>query len=159
MSLYNYKYFISSRRFQRDKNRLKELVSIVKSYEPKSVLDVGCGIGNLVLSLREEGISAFGVDSAKALESFWHEDYFSFAEATKLPFEHKTFDLVVSSDFFEHIPEEDIDTVKSEMLRVGKRVIARVAYEDNITKKQALYHVTNKPKEWWENKLKGIELI
>jgi len=95
MSLYNYKYFISSRRFQRDKNRLKELVSIVKSYEPKSVLDVGCGIGNLVLKLREAGIEAFGVDSAESLESFWHKDYFSFADAKSLPFKEDEFDLLI----------------------------------------------------------------
>jgi ubiquinone/menaquinone biosynthesis C-methylase UbiE len=159
MSLYNHKYFISSRKFQREETRLNELVNIIKSYKPESVLDVGCGIGNLVLKLREEGIPAFGIDSAEALDFFWNEDYFSFAEATKLPFKDKMFDIVVSTDFFEHIPEEDIDTVKSEMLRVGKKVLSRVAYEDNITKRQSLYHVTNKPKEWWVIKLKGISLI
>lgn len=159
MSLYDYKYFMSSRRFQRRKDRLEELVGIIRTYNPTSVLDVGCGIGNLVLKLRELGIKAIGVDNAGDLKLFWKNDGFYISDASNLPFEDKSFDLVISTDFFEHIPEEKIDSVKSEMLRVGKKVIARVAYEDKLTKKQAQYHVTNKPKEWWNSKLERIELI
>jgi len=159
MSLYDYKYFMSSRRFQGSKDRLEELVDIVKTYNPTSVLDVGCGIGNLVLKLRELGIKAVGVDNAEDLKLFWKSDGFYISDASELPFEDKSFDLVISTDFFEHIPEEKIGSVKSEMLRVGKKVIARVVYEDKLTKGQAQYHVTNKPKEWWDSKLEGIELI
>jgi len=159
MSLYDYKYFMSSRRFQGSKDRLEELVDIVKTYNPTSVLDVGCGIGNLVLKLRELGIKAVGVDSAEDLKLFWKSDGFYISDASKLPFEDKSFDLVISTDFFEHIPEEKIDSVKSEMLRVGKKVIARVAYQRKLTRRQSQYHVTNKPKDWWEDKLEGIELV
>ena len=64
-----------------------------------------------------------------------------------------------SSDFFEHLPEEKIDSVVSEMKRVGKIVLSRVAYKDKLTRRQAMYHLTNETKEWWENKLEGVTLV
>ena len=136
------------------------MFSFVKKYDPKTVLDIGCGIGYFVEFLRKNGISATGIDSAPDLGHFWgKKQYFLQGDATKLPFEDNSFDLVFSSDFFEHVPEDKIDDVANEMKRVSKVVLARVAYEAKLDKIQARYHVTNKPKEWWENKLKGIELI
>jgi ubiquinone/menaquinone biosynthesis C-methylase UbiE len=160
--LYDMKYFRGSRKFQRRGGRLDELEKIILDYKPQTVLDVGCGIGFLVRRLRDNGIETTGVDFANVLPGVYWEDeetYFIVADAKNLPFKDKSYDVVVSSDFFEHLSEEDIDQVVSEMLRVGKVVLARVAYEAVITPKQARYHTTNKPKEWWEEKLKGIKLI
>lgn len=158
IDLYNHKYFRSSKKFQKDKVRLEELVKAIKECSPTTVLDVGCGLGILVRRLRQEGIQAQGTDFASALKEFWgkDEDYFQIVDAKALPFPDKSFDLVFSSDFFEHIPEEEIDTVLAEMQRVGKKVMACIAYEAQLTPNQALYHVTNKPKIWWEKKLPGV---
>lgn len=159
ISLYNSQYFHASKKFQKDTIRLEALVREIKQYSPKSVLDVGCGLGILVRRLRKDGIEAIGVDFASILkEKFWGKDelYFLIADAKQLPFKDKSFDLVFSSDFFEHIPEEEIDIVLKEMQRVGKKVMTCVAYEAKLTARQAEYHVTNKSKEWWEERLKGV---
>ena len=58
----------------------------------------------------------------------------------------------------EHIPEEEIDTVYSEMKRVGRHVIATIAFKDELTEEQEKYHVTNKSPRWWRNKLQGAEI-
>lgn len=161
MELYNDRYYRASKKFQFNKPRLDELVTLIQRYKPESVLDVGCGLGALVYELRKNNIRAVGVDSSSSLQHFWKKDvdWFHVADAGFLPFEYDSFDLVFSSDFFEHIPEEKIETVKNEMLRVGNVVLARVAYEAPLTKKQAMYHVTNMPKDWWEKKLEGIILV
>lgn len=161
VELYHAKYFSGSKKFQKNKSRLKEIADIVCSFEPKKVLDVGCGLGYLVRELRDRGIETYGSDFAVDLWKQKWLDYniFYHADAKQLPWPNQTFDVVVSSDFFEHIPEQDIDQVFSEMKRVGKKVIARIAYEDVLTPKQALYHCTNKPKEWWINKLPECQII
>jgi len=160
MELYNKKYFAGSRKFQKDGERLTELAYYIMRTSPKKVLDVGCGLGFLVNKLRDLGVEAHGVDFALALKEFyWDKPWFSISEAKNLPFKDKEFDVVFSSDFLEHLPEENIDVVVSEMKRVGKVVLARVAYEDKLTQRQAMYHLTNKPEDWWKEKLKGVELV
>lgn len=160
-SLYNSVYFRRSKKFQKNPGRLKDLVEIICSYEPRCVLDVGCGIGFIVNELRNRGVEAYGVDFAKSLlDEYWQDSpYFFLCDAKYLPFVDETFDVVFSSDFFEHILEGDIDQVVSEMKRVGGRVLTRIAYGNDLDRDQELYHITNKPKEWWVEKLKGVEII
>ena len=129
-------------------------------YFPDNVLDVGCGLGALVNLLRKYGVEAYGIDDAKVLpEKFWKEPYFSIADAKNLPYKDREFDVVFSSDFFEHIREQDVNKVADEMRRVGKIRIAEIAFETPLTARQSKYHVTNKPRDWWEEKLFGFEIL
>lgn len=157
--LYNKKYFKASFGFQADPKRIARFVETIDKYNPTNVLDVGCGIGSLVRALD----NATGVDFSPDLkERFWNNDpRFIEAEATGLPFQDDSFDLVFSSDFFEHIKEENIDKVASEMKRVGKRVITFVADDigEKLSYRQRLYHVTHKPLSWWKDRLVGIEVF
>ena len=43
------------------------IIKAVLNYEPKSVLDIGCGEGWLSRTLREKGVEAFGVDAIEKL--------------------------------------------------------------------------------------------
>lgn len=159
--LYNYYYFRKAgRRHQNKGRRLDALMGIIKSYSPKSVLDVGCGIGNLVLRMRDEGMVAYGTDFAPDLRTYWGDTpYMQVADAKSQPFPDKFFDLVISTDVMEHIPEEDIPAVAEEMKRVGNKVVALVAVEKKLNARQLLFHVTNKPLEWWVEHLPGIDVI
>ena len=154
--LYTNHYFSGSKRFQRSMKRLEDLYSNIKVFSPKTLLDVGCGIGYFVDYCRKHGIKAEGIDFAPSLKEYWWKDkpYFRIGEASELPFADKSFDIVFSSDFFEHVPEEEVSIVNKEMHRVGKVVIAKIAFEADLHNSQVLYHCTNKPKEWWVDKLK-----
>jgi ubiquinone/menaquinone biosynthesis C-methylase UbiE len=158
--LYDTKYFRATKKFAHNKKRLDEIINIVLSFEPKRVLDVGCGFGLLVRGLQACGVEAYGTDRATSLLEFWDDPtHFVIADSKSLPFKDKEFDVVISTDFFEHVPEHDIPFVYSEMQRVGKVVLARVAFERPLTAKQQRYHMTNKPKSWWEHKLQGAIFI
>ena len=162
LDLYNEKYFTASKVFQKNKTRIKYAFDLIKSYSPTSVLDVGCGMGPLVWKLNKNHIRAMGVDFALVLkEKFWSGPYFVCANAKALPFPNKSFDLIFSMDFFEHIEEKDIPLVLNEMKRVGHRIIAIVA--EDITGKQLigkarLYHCTHKTLDWWKNKLTWVDV-
>lgn len=161
-NIYDKVYHRRSRRFQSNKERLKERLDIIKKYKPKKVLDVGCGLGFLVDCLRANGLDAVGVDGSEALKEFWKGDYYQVADANSLPFNDNTFDLVISTDFFEHIPEDEIKQVYSEMKRVvkpGGKILASIAMDRPLVNYQYIYHVTNKPKSWWEKRLPGIIYI
>jgi ubiquinone/menaquinone biosynthesis C-methylase UbiE len=159
--IYNKKYYQASNRFQSEDKRLKYFVDLIKSYKPVRVLDVGCGIGYLVKRLNKDGVETIGIDFSEELNDFWgDDDNFFEMDAKQINFPDQSFDVVFSSDFFEHLEEGDIDKVASEMKRIGKHIIAFVA--DNIGEvlagRQLRYHPTHKPLMWWKNKLEGIEV-
>lgn len=158
--LYDKKYFRKSHRFQTSSKRIKPLCENILKYEPKVLLDVGCGIGSLVGELRKHGVEAYGTDFADTLKKTWNKPYYTISDARNLPFADATFDTVISTEFFEHVPEEQIEEVFLEMERVctGK-ILADIAYEDTLDRIQANYHVTNKPESWWRQKLPRVILI
>jgi ubiquinone/menaquinone biosynthesis C-methylase UbiE len=156
---YHEKYFTKSREFQTNQERINRLVSIIMEYNPKKVLDVGCGWGMVVKELRNRGIEAWGIDFAEPVSKFWEGDYYKVADAKEIPFPDNYFDIVFSSDFFEHIPEEEIDKVCEEMKRVGKQVVAVIPRLAVLNESQTYYHVTNKSFEWWKERLEGVKII
>ena len=74
---------------------------------PRSVVDVGCGMGRAVTLMARDGYDAFGVDVPQVAR-LW-ADYendprrFVSGDATALPFRDGVFDLAVSRGVIEHI--------------------------------------------------------
>ena len=75
------------------------------------ILEIGSGTGSLLSRLRADGYDAVGVDvNARLLEEArrWHADLpVQQVEGTSLPFPDASFDIVMSFDVFEHIPDSD----------------------------------------------------
>jgi len=108
--------------------------------------------------------ASFGVDvSEYALDNAPKEirANLGLINGTNIPFPDKSIDLCVSRGVLEHIPEESLDEVISEVMRVSKNQfievtggnteeIRRYAREWDIT------HVTIKPEEWWVRKLSSL---
>lgn len=74
---------------------------------PRTVVDVGCGVGRAVTLMARDGYEAFGVDVPQVAR-LW-ADYendprrFVSGDATALPFRDGVFDLAVSRGVIEHI--------------------------------------------------------
>ena len=90
------------------------------------VLDIGCGKGFLVHDFGVElpGLKANGVDiSAYAIENAMDEvkPYVQVANATELPFEDDSFDLVVSVNTLHNLRLPDLAQALREVERVGRR--------------------------------------
>ena len=136
----------------------------VKTYNPKTILDVGCGTGIIVKKLRDDGFDAVGIDfSPDAGKDI--PGYFKVADIMDIPYPDNSFDMVLCMGVLEHIREEDIDQAYSEMKRVGGKIIASIGLRPSnyfIMKngeKSPEYHITIKPMEWWEKKVPEIEII
>jgi SAM-dependent methyltransferase len=89
------------------------------------VLDFGCGAGQVVRALRENGVEAFGCDVfyeggnyRNAITPISRNEIVSEMRANLIPFESEFFDLVISNQVMEHV--EDLDHSLAEISRVLK---------------------------------------
>ena len=108
------------------------------------ILNVGCGWNEMVSELRKHGVeNAVGLDcSCPGADVL--------ASAHSMPFADKSFDLIISFDCMEHIPEEEIEETFLEFSRVCNSVLLKIALADTTTKIDGeTLHPCVKPKEWW----------
>lgn len=156
MDIYNKEYFNNIDKYASNERRLRYLVSKILKYKPQRVLDVGCGRGYLVKDLNNRGIKAIGIDISEYAGDLIPDFFARYDAVSFFPFGNKEFDVVVSTDFFEHLKESEIEKTYSEMKRVGKNILAQICFKKE---KIANSHFTVKPKTWWKEKLEECEII
>ena len=125
-------------------NEGKEYTNEIVRMRPASVLDIGCGWNEMVNNLKDKGIqNSVGLDcSCPGADVI--------ASAHDLPFEDNSFDLIISFDCMEHIPEEEVESCFSEFARVGKRIFIKICLTKNKTLIDGeTLHTCVKPKSWW----------
>jgi len=161
-------------------------IPIVKAwremFNPRNMLDVGCGRAQFVLAARMEGIEAYGFDFSewaitKGLVKGCKREWVKLWDATKAPWPYgdREFDLVIILDTLEHIYEEDLDTVLSEMYRVANKwIFLQIATVDGVREKGFILkrgepipldkdprtwagHVTVQPPSFWYDRLEEAD--
>jgi SAM-dependent methyltransferase len=136
---------------------------LMSNYDFKTVLDAGCGSGDVVRYLTSKGYDARGIELSKTVLEDFASDLLKKGivqqgSLTQLPFRDNEFDVVFSSEVLEHINEEDIPQVVAELCRVSKEIIfltISLRPSSNFNK----YHVNLKPRLWWENQFLKYDVI
>lgn len=154
-----------------DYSHAKDLCALLLDrYQFESILDVGCSHGWSVGFFQKRGRRAAGVDvSATAVERGrgLGRDL-RVASAAALPFRDGEFDVVMSTDCFEHLRPEDVDAAVGEALRVARRYVALKICprgdRNNWWKLLAggrRLHMCVRPLEWWKTRFTagGARLI
>ncbi len=134
----------------------QERAQALSELAPLSVLDIGCAKGYLVKHLRSLGIPAWGADVSDYCVRTSDPEvrpYLVLTDVTRggLPWSNQYFDLVVSYDVLEHIPEQELDRAVEEILRVGRRQLHYITCEEYQIGHDDT-HVTIKPLVWWREK-------
>jgi SAM-dependent methyltransferase len=128
-----------------------------------SILDVGCGKAFLLYEFTQAvpGVNVHGVDISRyGIEHAKPEvrPFLEVANATKLPFPDRSFDLVISITTFHNLYCYDLDKALREVERVGKRhkYIVVESYRNEEEKANLLYwqltcemFCTPQEWEWW----------
>ena len=128
-------------------NHGKDAFFLIKEWNVKSLLDVGCGHNEFVNAVKKLNIFSIGVDFACPSADI-------IADATNLPFEEKQFDVLTCFDMLEHLRSNDVDKVLTEFSRVSNRFIFSICYRPSDTKWMGHnLHPTVKDEEWWIDKI------
>lgn len=127
----------------------KEIVPLVLGLvQPKRVIDVGCGVGTWLSIFKEYGIEdIFGIDGDwvdKKMLQIPEEQFYSFDLKKPLKMDGK-FDLVVSLEVAEHLPQKSAKTFVDSLTRLGPVILFSAA----IPFQGGTDHINNQWPEYW----------
>ncbi|HVA31494.1 MAG TPA: class I SAM-dependent methyltransferase [Gaiellaceae bacterium] len=112
-------------------------VAAVAERKPESVLDVGCGVGDLTQRfVHELGAAVKAIDTSPRMVELARARGIDaqVADAEQLPFEDGTFDCVFAGWVLYHVPNlEQAIAECARVLRPGGRLVASTYFEDNIS--------------------------
>lgn len=134
---------------------------IKKTYNPKSVYELGAAKGFLLKHLKALGIDAFGCDISEYATQQAAVPV-TLVDVATTSLNLAKYDLVVSFDFLEHIKEDDLNTVFTNLKSAKNQFHMITTSEYDFGGDDT--HFTSKPRGWWvekfeENGIKKYKII
>jgi len=127
----------------------KEIVPIILNLvKPKSVIDVGCGLGTWLSVFAEHGIQELrGIDGEWVNKKLLQipENCFSSYDLTKPVRINRKFDLVVSLEVAEHIPSQFAEVFIQSLVSLGPIILFSAA----IPNQGGVNHVNEQWPNYW----------
>jgi SAM-dependent methyltransferase len=137
----------------------RHIVPLILQYLPvKSVVDIGCGLGEFLNVFAENGATkVLGVDGpwVKRDRLLIRPEDFLEADLTK-PFQQsQPFDLAISCEVGEHLPEPSADTFVKSLTGLGNVVLFSAA----IPLQGGTFHVNEQWPEYWATKFEACGFV
>lgn len=153
MTKYNKEFF--DRQKDASYTSASAVVPIVMEYvSPKSIVDVGCGVGTWLSVFKEQGVTEIlGVDGPWVDDNqlFIPKENFTRRDFSK-PFTiDKKADLVMSLEMAEHIPDSSADGLVESLTRIAPVVFFSAA----IPLQEGVNHINEQWPSYWAKKFKA----
>lgn len=133
----------------------EDIADLILDFAPKkgAVLDVGCGSGDLILSLKEKGIACIGLEPSEAAAQIAHGRGVqalcsTLGEWVAQTENHNLYRAITLVNVLEHVPDP-IATLENimTMLRPGGVLVFRVP--NDFTELQEIAQGNCEKKQWW----------
>lgn len=153
MKIHNVKYIHDE--FTHNFNAAEEIVPyIIELFQPKSVVDIGCGIGNWLNIFKKYGIqSIIGIDGSFVDKRLLKISKNSFIEKDleqSFVLEDK-FDLAISLEVAEHISFEKADVFMESICNLSDLIVFSAA----IPNQGGQNHINEQPPLYWIQKFES----
>lgn len=150
--------------YETNKNLIRKFIKkIIKKYNPRRVLDVGCAMGHYIAELRKNNIEAFGIDVSEYAINNSLEPIKQFISqidliSEDLPFSDEFFDLVICLETLEHIPlsklENVINRIQKVLTKTGIMIISTPNPELSERWRNDLTHINIHDWKTWKSILR-----
>lgn len=135
--------------------------SIIETFDPDSVLDVGCGTGALLHELNERSLAVAGLEYSREALKYCQRRSLEVVqfdlESDGDPFPGRRFDLVISVEVAEHLPATVADNFVDLICRYGNCVVFTAATPGQGGRD----HVNEQPNQYWIEKFndRGFQFL
>lgn len=132
--------------------------SIVNSFHPESVVDLGCGTGALLVALRRLGIrNSLGLDCSEAALDIARArgvDTRKFDITSDKLLYSSCYDVAISMEMAEHLPETVADHYIALLCSFAPVVVFSAAHPGQ----KGIGHLNEQPQEYWIEKFESQNL-
>lgn len=154
ISLYNDEFFEWHLKHAREYS-IKTMDWYIEKYQPKSVVDWGCGIGSYLESAYNHGLRVHGIEISEAAKKYTPEhisERILYWDCT-MPIVCRDFDTVLSFEVAEHIDPDGTDTFIYNIVDcVGRHLLFTAAPPGQ----EGTGHINLHPREFWIKQLTKI---
>ncbi|RZL19770.1 MAG: class I SAM-dependent methyltransferase [Pedobacter sp.] len=138
----------------------QKILPVIKElFNPACVIDIGCGVGYWLKVWKEELMvdDILGVEGTYVTDKLFKLESKHLLNADlKLPLDlGRRFDLVMSMEVAEHIPEENSDIFIENLIRAGDIIMFSAAIKGQL----GTYHINEQMPEYWAKKFKKHNYI
>lgn len=135
--------------YERILKRVYDLVEALDKSEPK-ILEIGVGTGNLASKFLDKNCEIIGIDQSREMLSVAKEKFpglkVRLGEFLKIPYENKSFDIIISTYAFHHLNEKEKSAAIEEMIRVlkdsGSIIIGDLMFESKTAEEKILKNLS-----------------
>jgi SAM-dependent methyltransferase len=132
--------------------------SILNDFKATCVIDVGCGTGALLEALRDKGCEVFGLEYAEAALRYCRARRLNVAKfdlERNVFHDNRTFDVAVSMEVAEHLPETVADRYVGLLTQLSRVVVFTAAPPGQ----GGADHINEQPPSYWITKFqqRGFE--
>ena len=129
-------------------------------FSPDNVLDVGCGVGNLVWGFVNHGIVAEGIDISRDAinrSSIEIRSLLKVGDIVNLDYPDNRFDLINCSDTLEHIPEKvSLDVIRSLHRITNRWLVLNICLWTEKNARLDPTHINLHSKRWWTKQINQL---
>jgi hypothetical protein len=123
--------------------------AVIATYEPKSLIDVGCAIGDYVLGFQERDVLAEGIEGSSESMEFWKTNKISIVDMRKRYKSITKFDLAMCLEVAEHIEKEFVDIFLQNLISLSSKIMMSAAPPGQ----KGHGHVNCQPRHYWVEKM------
>ena len=132
--------------------RAKPLVdSIVKYLSPRSVLDVGCSVGDIIAEFQSRGTESYGLECSEAVMEFLLSNpYNMIIHDMRMPppVPLGVYDLTLCFEVIEHVGHRHIGQFIRNLITTSHRILMSAAHPGQ----KGVEHVSCYPLSYWEDR-------
>lgn len=130
---------------------------ILNKFHPSSVVDFGCGTGDILESFEKNGMEILGIDGSKACKKYCRirSDRFLLYDLRNRLHLEKKYDLCLCIEVAEHIEEKYSDALISNLSSSSCLIIFTAAG----LRQPGVDHCNLKPHQWWIEKFKKFGFV
>ena len=152
--LYNSDYFATTVELPARDSAGPMAESIVSDLAPRTVVDVGCGTGALLEQLRNRGCDVFGLEYSEAGLRYCRDRRLNvrkFNLERDVYDESNSFDVAISIEVAEHLPEKAADRYVDLLARLSATIVFTAAPPGQ----GGLDHVNEQAPSYWVSKFRN----